>query len=103
MYNLGVIDNKQSGSNDPINGSITDIDVVFNVFDWLAEKTGIPRWAWIMIAIAIPLAILLPVLSIFFPAFRAILATIFKGIVWLILLPFKGIKALIEKIKDGKQ
>lgn len=103
MYNLGVIDNKQSGSNDPINGSTTDIDVVFNVFDWLAEKTGIPRWAWIMIAIAIPLAILLPVLSIFFPAFRAILATIFKGIVWLILLPFKGIKALIEKIKDGKQ
>lgn len=113
MYNLGVIDNKQSGSNDPINGSTTDIDVVFNVFDWLAEKTGIPRWAWIMIAIAIPLAIILPVLSIFFPAFRAVLTAVFKGIstaivllikglVWLILLPFRGIKALIEKIKDGK-
>ncbi len=111
MYNLGVIDNKQSGSNDPINGSTTDIDVVFNVFDWLAEKTGIPRWAWIMIAIAIPLAIILPVLSIFFPAFRAVLTAVFKGIstaiVWLlkgllflICLPFRGIKALIEKIKN---
>ncbi len=111
MYNLGVIDNKQSGSNDPINGSTTDIDVVFNVFDWLAEKTGIPRWAWIMIAIAIPLAIILPVLSIFFPAFRAVLTAVFKGIstaivwllkglVFLICLPFRGIKALIEKIKN---
>lgn len=111
MYNLGVIDNKQSGSNDPINGSITDIDVVFNVFDWLAEKTGIPRWAWIMIAIAISLAIILPVLSIFFPAFRAVLTAVFKGIstaivwllkglVFLICLPFKGIKALIENIKN---
>lgn len=113
MYNLGVIDNKQSGSNDPINGSTTDIDAVFNIFDWLAEKTGVPRWVWIMIAIAIPLAILLPVLSIFFPAFRAVLTAVFKGIstaivwllkglVFLICLPFKGIKALIEKIKDGK-
>jgi uncharacterized membrane protein len=66
-----------------------------------------------MIAIAIPLAILLPVLSIFFPAFRAVLTAVFKGIstaivwllkglVFLICLPFKGIKALIEKIKDGK-
>lgn len=111
VYNLGVVDNKQSGSNSPTNGSTTELEAVFNLFDLLEEKTGIPRWVWIMIAIAIPLAILLPVLSAFFPAFRAVLTTVLKGtitaivwllkgLVWLICLPFRGIKALIENIKN---
>ena len=76
VYNLGVVSNTQSGSNKPSN---KDKDDIFNLFEWLEDKTGAPKWVWIMIAIAIPLAILLPVLSIFFPAFRAILVNYLQG------------------------
>ncbi|MDE7337067.1 MAG: hypothetical protein K2N32_03015 [Clostridia bacterium] len=109
IYNLGVVSNTQSGSNKPTNSNSEK----FNLLKWLEEKTGVPRWVWIMIAIAIPVMILLPVLSAFFPAFREILTVIFKGlgtaltwlfkgIVFIIRLPIRAIKALIQKIKDGK-
>ncbi len=76
-YNLGVIDNKQSGSTEPSNE--TEIDVSLN-------KRG-------KMFLYLLLLILLIVLC------APILPYILQGIVWIITLPFKGIAALNKSIK----
>ena len=80
-YNLGTIDNKQTGGKDPSN--ITDIDVSLN-------DTGKKLAALIMLILAIVL--LAPVLPY-----------IFKAIVWVVTLPINGIAALIKAIKRKRQ
>ncbi len=112
-YNLGVIDNKQSGSDDPINDE--DISVknwLDKLCEWLESVTGVPAWLWKTIICLLPFLILLPILSFAFPVVGNILIAIikgiviavvwlFKGIFWVLSLPFKGIVALVRKIKDG--
>lgn len=97
-YDLGVVDNKQTGHS----GANKPLDTVFNLFEWLEKVTGVPQWVWILIAVLIPLAILLPVLAHLFPVVGQILIGIVKGVWWLVCLPFKGIAALVRKIKDRK-
>lgn len=80
-YNLGVIDNKQTGGKDPSNK--TDIDVSLN-------DTGKKLAALIILILAIVL--LAPVLPY-----------IFKAIVWIVMLPINGIAALIKAIKRKRQ
>ena len=80
-YNLGVIDNKQTGGKDPSNS--TDIDVSLN-------DTGKKLVALIMLILAIVL--LAPVLPY-----------IFKAVVWIVMLPINGIAALIKAIKRKRQ
>lgn len=80
-YNLGVIDNKQTGGKDPSNS--TDIDVSLN-------DTGKKLAALIMLILAIIL--LAPVLPY-----------IFKAVVWIVMLPINGIAALIKAIKRKRQ
>ena len=80
-YNLGTIDNKQSGGKDPSN--ITDIDASLN-------DTGKKLAALIMLILAIIL--LAPVLPY-----------IFKAIVWIVTLPINGIAALVKVIKRKLQ
>ena len=80
-YNLGTIDNKQSGGKDPSN--ITDIDASLN-------DTGKKLAALIMLILAIIL--LAPVLPY-----------IFKAIVWIVTLPINGIAALVKVIKRKRQ
>lgn len=80
-YNLGVIDNKQSGNPDiPIN------EEHYNV--WLSE-TG--KWLLLIIAIILLLALLGPILPY-----------IIKAVVWLISLPFKAIAALVKAVRNRK-
>lgn len=110
-YDLGVVDNKQTGPKDPT------FTPRWDFFTWLAEMLGIPVQAAKAlvygIAALVVLAIALPVLSLVFPVFGQVLKTVFgalwtgvvwllKGILWLVLLPFKGIAALVRKIKDKK-
>lgn len=80
-YNLGTIDNKQTGGKDPSNS--TDIDVSLN-------DTGKKLAALIMLILAIVL--LAPVLPY-----------IFKAVVWIVMLPINGIAALIKAIKRKRQ
>ena len=89
-FNLGVVDNKQTGGNKPSNKPN-----VPNLWDWLAAVTGIPVWVWQMLAVIIPLLILLFILAIFFAPVRDILG----GVWFVITLPFRGIAALIRKIR----
>ena len=109
VYNLGVIDNKQSGSGKPINNGSDG----FDLFNWLEEHTGIPKGVWIAFACLIPIAILMPILSAVFPVFGQVLSMVlkvvgkllvwfFKGLWIIICLPFKAIKAIIEKIQEHR-
>ena len=80
-YNLGTIDNKQTGGKDPSNS--TDIDVSLN-------DTGKKLAALIMLILAIIL--LAPVLPY-----------ILKAVVLIVMLPINGIAALIKAIKRKRQ
>ena len=79
-YNLGVIDNKQTGSDEPVN----DEEVVVNGSDGCKNLLSILLWI-ISVLILVPL---LPYLV--------------KGIIWLITLPFKAIRSAKEKRKQKK-
>lgn len=113
VYDLGAVSDKVTGGKPNMNapGAVRDF------FTWLAEMLGIPVWAakalFFGVLALVVLAIALPVLSLVFPVFGQVLKTVFgalwtgvvwllKGLLWLVLLPFKGIAALVRKIKNGK-
>ncbi len=120
VYNLGVVDNKQTGSNSPDNTNTDELDptgwftrklkeILDSLFGWIND---LPWWVWLVVVLMV-IAILLPVLSIIFPAVGRVVASVCKGIVtaivwlckgvwWIICLPFKGIIAIVRKIKDRK-
>ena len=77
VYNLGVIDNKQSGSNEPVNDYTTTLSLNH----------------YIKIALAI---ILLIILFVCFP-------WIFKVLWWIISAPFKFVAWIVKSVKKSKQ
>lgn len=90
-YNLGVIDNKQTGSDKPSNEE--QIKPEIN-----------NRGKWILIALAVILALILlaPLLPMIITFFIKLIGWIFKGLWWLISAPFKLIGKVIEKIKEKR-
>lgn len=76
-YNLGVIDNKQSGSKDPSNE--TDIDISLN------KRGKMILYLLMLILLIVLLAPILPY--------------VLQAIVWIISLPFKGISAAVKSAK----
>ena len=76
-YNLGVIDNKQSGSTEPSNE--TDIDISLN------KRGKMILYLLMLILLIILLAPILPY--------------VLQAIVWIISLPFKGISAAVKSTK----
>lgn len=76
-YNLGVIDNKQSGSKDPSNE--TDIDISLN------KRGKMILYLLMLILLIILLAPILPY--------------VLQAIIWIISLPFKGISAAVKSTK----
>lgn len=76
-YNLGVIDNKQSGSKDPSNEM--DIDISLN-------KRG--KNLLFLLLLILLLIILAPILPY-----------VLQAVVWIISLPFKGISAAVKSTK----
>ncbi len=115
-YNLGTLMNQQTGSDTPVNAFKP---IGFWAYIWrciIRLFNGTATLSEQIVAIVaificvILLPVILTVLSFVFPAFGAVMKTIFKGIWtgilwvlkclwWLICLPFKGIKALINKIR----
>ena len=103
-YNLGVVDNKQSGSTDPAGvgkPSIPDFPDIFG-----GNNDGsIPWWVWLIVAVVavVLLIALLPFLpTILSVLFRA-LWWIIKGVAYVIALPFRGIAALIRAVKERRE
>lgn len=80
-YNLGTIDNKQSGSRDPINEE--EYQVVLN-----------NRGKWILAILALIIFIIL--LIVLWP----ILSPVFKGIAWVIAAPFRTINNAVKRRKQ---
>lgn len=76
-YNLGVIDNKQTGGKEPSNE--TDIDISLN------KRGKMILYLLMLILLIILLAPILPY--------------ILQAIVWIISLPFKGISAAVKSTK----
>ena len=82
------------GNADKVNGQ--------NFWDWLVAVTGVPAWVWITLAVIIPLAIVLSVLSIFFPVVRVILRSVGKGLWLIISFPFRMLGKGIKKISERR-
>lgn len=76
-YNLGVIDNKQTGGKEPSNE--TDIDISLN------KRGKMILYLFMLILLIILLAPILPY--------------VLQAIVWIISLPFKGISAVVKSTK----
>ena len=76
-YNLGVIDNKQTGGKEPSNE--TEIDVSLN------DRGKMFLYLFLLILLIVLCAPILPY--------------ILQGIVWIFTLPFKGISVLTKSIK----
>ena len=79
VYNLGTIDNKQTGSDKPINDEHYEVGL-----------SDMGKWILAIIAIIVLLIILGPILPY-----------IIKAIVWIVMLPFKAIVSLVKGIKKA--
>lgn len=82
-YNLGVIDNKQTGSNEPIN----DTDITVDVNPEIKESLN-RNFKWLLILLCIVIAII---------ALAPLLPYLIKGIVWLFTYPIKRVSESFNK------
>jgi len=109
VYNLGVVDNKQTG--DLLPGGDEGDDGVEGMLAWfknLFEKIAAffrKYWYWFVIgAVAfIALIILAPFMPSIIHLIFSGIVWLFKGLVWLVSLPIRGIVALIRKIQGNSE
>lgn len=88
-YNLGTIDNKQTGSDNPSNNEETDYDWA----EWLKKFGQYMLLILIIILVVLLLIVLWPIIKL-----------IIQFIVWIVCLPFKAIASLFKKNnKNDKQ
>lgn len=97
IYNLGVVSDKQTG------GMLGDT-VWHNPFA-PDGSNKMPWWGWVIIGgivliVLVVLVLIFPVIRPIFTVIGKVIAAIFKGLWWIICLPFRGIKALIANRKD---
>lgn len=105
VYNLGVVDNKQTGDEIPGNEFESDSfnfwRYVWNcILKLFKGEASFVEGAVAVVALFICfmlLPALIIVLSVLFPTFGAVVKTILKGIWWVICLPFRGIAKLFGK------
>ena len=90
-YNLGVIDNKQSGSTEAINTWTTNISV---------NADRLAQFLRLLLILAF-IIILLIILAPFLPAIFNFIIWLFKGIWQVISAPFKALKKQKKKTKKG--
>lgn len=90
VYNLGVVDNKQTGSDDPINDYNWGVDLDED-FKKLLKLVGIV----VLVILALAVVVFLSVFTPFLKIVGSIVFYIFKGILWVISSPFY----LFKKIK----
>ncbi|WP_251548495.1 hypothetical protein [Pumilibacter intestinalis] len=109
-YDLGTVSDKVTEGNNP-SGGAHELGWLDLLCKWLEQVTGVPALVWKIIICALPFIIALPILATVFPIVGQVLLWIVKGIGvafvwlckgiwWLISLPFRGIAALIRKIRD---
>ena len=94
LYNLGAVSDKVTGDDKPGNVNTDELDF----WGWLLRTTHIPWWGWLIIGI-VALAILLSILGLIIRPFGKFLIKVLTGIWWLVSAPFRGIIALVRRMK----
>lgn len=90
VYNLGVIDNKQTGSPDPANKPFPKIQ--FRLSDKFQDFLDRAKAIIILLIILIFLVLLAPIIPY-----------IIKGVVWVVSAPFKVVRKIVKKSKQKKR
>ncbi len=98
IYNLGVVDNKQSGDSKPGN-KVENVNFFTGLKNWFEDT-------WQLLVSIIVVVILLVLLIVFFPTVFPIILTCLKWLVkgvWFIFIkcPYRLIKAIVDKCKGG--
>ncbi len=106
-YNLGAVSNVVTGPETPQDEIGNAVDEFFK--NILAALARVPWWAWLII-FGVLVIIVIAILSLFFPVLRVALQEIlkglqvvFKGIWFVICLPFRGIAALARRMQARRE
>lgn len=89
VYNLGVIDNKQSADLTPDNQTNYSIEIA----DWF-------KILFVILMLILLVVVLAPFLPTVFSIVFAVVKFIFKAIIWVATLPFKLLKKIFNKGSD---
>jgi hypothetical protein len=89
VYNLGVVDNKQTGDGIPDNNNTNEFD-----FSLIGSTTNI----WSLIKLVLGLVVIVVLLIVLLPIITPLISYLIKGIIWLVTLPFK----LIGKLSKAR-
>lgn len=91
VYNLGAVDNKQTGKHDTSPTTSAD---------------NVPWWVWLLVAFGAVAGVLI-IICIFVPGAAPVIGRGFvnigKAVLWLILLPFRAIAALFRAIAAARE
>ena len=98
VYNLGAVDNKQSGDQIPDNNDEMGKSLIDILCEWLESVTGVPAIVWKILIYALPFIILLPILSVFLPPFGRAMIFILKVVWRVVTFPFLCLWWLIKKL-----
>ncbi len=93
VYNLGVVDNKQTAGQNPDN--INGVQSGWETFLGFLKK--IPWWGWVIIGVVVIL-----LLCMVKPVFELVVFLL-KGVVWIVTLPFRAIGAVFKNIGDHRE
>ena len=91
-YNLGVVDNKQTGGTDPV-----------NVIRRLLGLNPVVTWLLLAVILFVVLIVLIPFLPTILSFLFKLIVWIVKAVVWLVSLPVRGVAALVRTIKERKE
>jgi hypothetical protein len=89
VYNLGVVDNKQTGDGIPDNNNTNEFD-----FSLIGSTTDM----WSLIKLVLGLVVIVVLLIVLLPIITPIISYLIKGIIWLVTLPIK----LIGKLSKAR-
>lgn len=101
VYNLGVVDNKQTGSSTPDNETEVETEIDWE-YIWSQIKAFMEKIGKVLILIVLIVVIgaVLSLLSFLFPVVGKLLSALFHILWFLICLPFKLIGKLFKKKKE---
>lgn len=91
-YNLGVVDNKQTGGTDPV-----------NVIRRLLGLNPVVAWLLLAVILFVVLIVLMPFLPTILSVVVKVVVWIVKAVVWLVSLPIRGVAALVRAIKEHRE
>ncbi len=91
-YNLGVVDNKQTGGTDPVNNIKKTIGLN-STFSWIL----------FFVLIVVLLIVLMPFLPTILSVVVKVVVWIVKAVFRIVALPFRGIAALVRTIKERRE